>query len=272
MWETIIKSAIAPDGTLFFPERLSLSFLDKARRTMGSYLFANQYLNQVIPDDAQDFKKVWLRYYTQIPAKTHRFAFIDPAIGQKNHHDYTGIVVIDADEDGNWYIRLANRLRLTPTQIVQKCFDLHSQFQVKAIGIEVVAFQEALIYLVDQEMRRRNQVIPIKAIKRGAVSKNTRILGLVPRFEWGRIFLAQGLADLEMEYATFPRGQHDDLLDSLSSLEEMVYYPAKESPNVNRAPQPNEPGYESWYRKQLAGGNDDPHGRRYQRDSEPVFG
>jgi len=204
-WAVCYKKAIGKGG-LLFPERLSASFLDNARKTMGSYLFANQYQNEVIPLDEQAFNPEWFRYWESLPKSCHRFAFVDPAIGQKDHHDFTGIVIICADSDGIWHVEIANRYRLTPTQLVNKLFDLHAHLGLKAIGVESVAYQEALLYLLAEEMRKRQATLPVIGIKRDRTSKQTRILGLVPRFEWGRIYLANGMTALEDELTTFPRG------------------------------------------------------------------
>ena len=251
-WSVVYKRAIEKDGSLLFPERLTKDFLLYARRTMGSYLYANQYQNEVIPEDEKTFKPHWLRYYKAIPDNTFRFAFVDPAIGQKAHSDYTGIVLIEADPEGDWYVRLASRERLTPTQIVDKLFDLNENFPCRAIGIETVAYQEALLYMVSEEMRRRKKIIPVSGIKRSKESKQTRILGLVPRFEWGKILVAQGMTDFEDEYTTFPRGSHDDIMDALASLEEIVSYPEKKSTVLAKPHSPHDPNYEKWYIQNLS--------------------
>lgn len=251
-WSVVYKKAISDNGDLLFPERLSKEFLEQARRTMGSYLFANQYQNEVIPEDEKVFKPHWIRYFHSLPEITNTFAFIDPAIGQKDHHDYTGIVVVDVDTDANWYVRLAQRFRLTPTQIVSKMFDIHSQFKVRTIGVEIVAYQEALLYILDEEMKRKQKILPVTGITRNNVSKQSRILGLVPRFEWGRCFVAQGMTDFEDEYSTFPRGSHDDLLDSLASIENIVHYPQKEEKKLEMPQSQADPNYEKWYISQLS--------------------
>jgi predicted phage terminase large subunit-like protein len=250
-WSLVYEKAIRSDGSLLFPERLTKEFLDSARRTMGSYLFANQYQNEVIPDDEKTFKPHWLRYYKELPENTYRFGFIDPAIGQLKHHDYTGISVIDVDTDGIWYLRLACRLRLTPTEIVDKMFELFAQFQLKGLGVEAVAYQEALLYILSEKMRREKKILPVTGIKRNQTSKQTRILGLVPRFEWGRLLVSQGMVDFEDEYNSFPRGSHDDILDSLASLEEIVFYPQKEKEKIEKPHSPHDPNYEKWYIRNL---------------------
>ena len=252
-WAICYKKAIGSGG-LLFPERLSAEFLEKARKTMGSYLFANQYQNEVIPPDEQSFKAEWFKYYESLPKNLYRFAFVDPAIGQKDHHDYTGIVIVAVDDDGIWYVEVANRYRLTPTQLVSKLFELHQHIGLKVIGIETVAYQEALLYFLSEEMRKRQTTIPVTGVKRDKTSKQTRILGLVPRFEWGRIYLAKAMTALEDELTTFPRGTHDDLLDALASIENIVFYPDKKEPTIERPNSPTDPRYESWYIQQLGKG------------------
>lgn len=248
-WSVVYKKAILEDGSLLFPERLTQEFLDRAKKTMGSYLFANQYLNEIIPEDEQTFKKHWLKYYAALPENVYSFGFIDPAISQADSADYTGMVIVSVDTEKNWYTRYASRQRLNPSQIIEACFKLCAQFDLKCLGIEDVAFQRALVHFAHEEMRRRGKQIPLTGIKRGPdVSKQTRILGLVPRFEWGTLFLSQGLTDLELELSQFPRGAHDDIIDALASLEQIVFYPQK-ARRTNEPPSPNDPGYESWYIK-----------------------
>lgn len=250
-WQVVYKKAIQDDGSLLFPERLTKEFLEKAHRTMGSYLFANQYQNEVIPEDMQTFKRHWVRYYSALPDNLYNFAFVDPAISEADTADYTGVVVVSVDTARNWYVRHAARYRINPSELIELCFRIHEKFQTKTIGIEDVAFQRAIIHFAFEEMRRRNKNIPIAGVKRGTDrTKQMRILGLVPRFEWGTCFLTQGLQDLEAELAKFPRGQHDDVLDALASVEEIIYYPSEQR-KIHEQPAPNSPQYESWYIKQL---------------------
>lgn len=250
-WCVVYKKAIQDDGSLLFPERLTKEFLENAKRTMGSYLFANQYQNEVIPDEMQTFKKHWLRYWSTLPPLLHTFAFIDPAISQADTADYTGIVVVSVDETQNWYVRYARRERLNPSQIIELAFRIHEKFQCMTIGVEDVAFQRAIIHFAYEEMKRRGKQIPLIGVKRGTdKTKEMRILGLVPRFEWGTLFLSQGLPDLELELLKFPRGQTDDVIDSLASLEQIIVYPTKPR-EKDEEPSPNDPRYESWYINQL---------------------
>ncbi len=247
MWEVIIERAVKPDGTAFFPQKLSLERLEQIKRAIGSYQYANQYDNEIVPLDKQTFKREWFRYYESIPANSYNFVFIDPAISQADTADYTGVVCVAVDSDGQWYIRDARRYRITPTQIISLVFDVNRVFKPQVIGIEDVAYQKALLYFLDEEMRRRNEIVPVKGIHPPTdKSKQLRILSLVPRIEWGHVFLNQGLIDLEMEMLTFPRGAHDDLIDSLASIEYIQFKPDKEKRWV-KPPAPGAADYEAWY-------------------------
>lgn len=250
-WSITYEKAIRDDGTLLFQEKLSHSALEAIRKEQGSYIFANQYLNIIIPDEERRFRPEWIKYWMHLPDRLLNFVFIDPAIGQKDHHDYTAIVVVSVDVEGHWYVRAANRYRLTPSQIIDKVFEVHALYKPQVIGIEVVAYQEALLYILDKEMKLKGVTLPVTGVTRSKMSKETRILQLVPMMEWGRLFIQSEMKDLEDELFTFPRGSHDDLIDSLASLTEFVRSPARESKELREPHSPHSKDYERWMIQQM---------------------
>lgn len=259
-WSLVYEGAFREDGSLYFPEKLSREALASLRRTQGVYKFSNQYLNEVLPEGEQDFKANWVRHYDFIPENCYTFVFVDPAISLNDGADYTATVVCKVDADKNWYITMALRQRITATETLRWIFKLYDDLKPQAIGVEDVAYQASLIDFIGEEMLRRNTIIPIKGVKRARFttdgskksdnSKPARIRALIPRFEFGKIFLGQGLDDLLLEYRSFPRGAHDDLLDALSSIEEIVFYPDKPK-EISRARSPSDPGYEREFIKRL---------------------
>lgn len=259
-WSVVYEGAYLDDGSLFFPEKLNEEVLESYRKTMGLYKYTNQYLNQCIPDQDQDFKKNWIKEYDWTPGVKNTFIFIDPAISLEDGADYTATIVVDVDPDKTWFVRLADRRRESATDTIRRLFTLYHEFKPMKIGIESVAYQAALIHFAKEEMLKKNIFLPITEIKRSTIgaggvkkdsnSKNMRIRSLVPRFEFGKILLKPGLDDLILELTTFPRGRHDDLIDALSSIEEIVHYPdrPKEKTNVTN---PNDPNYEKQHIKRL---------------------
>lgn len=246
-WGFCYKRAIAKDGTLLFPEKLSIEFLQEARKTMGSYMFANQYQNEIIPLEDQQFKDAWKKYYVDLPqTELYTFAFVDPAISEEKAADFTAIVVVSVDSQQNWYLRHAARIKANPSSIIDEIFKVHQRFPCMVIGIEEVAYQKALTHFTWEEVKRRNVMLPIHAVKRGPdKTKFMRISSMVPRFEFGSMYLKRGYEDLELELAQFPRGAHDDLLDALASINDIVYYPVPRRAKDEK-PHPQSPDYESW--------------------------
>lgn len=250
-WEVVYDRATRDNGSLLFPEKLSKDFLDAQRKLQGSYIYAHQYQNEIIPGDDQDFKKEWIKYYTDPPKVKNTFAFIDPAISLENHADYTALVVVDVDHEGTWYLKVAKRMRITATETIKLIFAVHKNFKPSVIGIEIVAYQEALLHFLDQEFKRTGTFIPVHGVKRSPdKSKTMRIRSLVPRFEWGRILVKHGLNDFEDEYLKFPRGQYVDIMDALSSIEEIAYAPQLKQKEANGIG-PNHPDYEKRYIERL---------------------
>lgn len=243
-WACVYEKAIRDDGSLLFPKKLSEDYLKRQRKAQGSYIFAHQYLNEIIPSENQDFKKEWIKYYDEGPKVKHTFAFIDPAISLEDNACFTALAVIDVDTDGIWYLKAARRVRITATETIALIFKLQEIYKCQIIGVESVAYQMALMHFLDAEMKRRKQVVPVHAIHPGTdKSKHTRIRALVPRFEWGRIFIKRGLHEFEDEYLKFPRGTFVDILDALSSIEEIAYPPDKPK-EPQRELAPNHPQYE----------------------------
>ena len=250
-WNVVYKKAYNENGSLFFPEKLTAAFLERQKREQGSYIFSNQYLNEIIPLDMQTFKKEWFQYYESIPKIHHNFAFIDPAISQADTADFTGVTVVAVDSENRWYVRFAKRYKITPTQLISLLFEIQKNFNCQVIGIEEVAFQKALLYFLTDEMKRRNNFIPVKGIRPPTdKTKEMRILSLVPRFEWNRVYLNKNLNDLELELMMFPRGAHDDLLDALQGID-MISYPPSAEKIWDKAPPPNHPDYERYYRYKM---------------------
>lgn len=250
-WIVCYDKAIREDGTLLFPEKLSRSFLDGQRKAQGSYIFAHQYQNEIIPSEDQDFKKEWLVHYTKLPENLNTVVVIDPAISLDQEACYTSIVGLSCDEANHRYLRLAKRMRVTATQTVDLIFRAYDLLKPSVIAIEAVAYQMALLHFLVAECKRRNKHLPLMEIKRAPdKSKMTRIRSLVPWFEWQHTSVKPGLHEFEDEYLKFPRGSYVDILDALADAQELIHPPGKPKESMN-APAPNSPDYEKWYINQL---------------------
>lgn len=233
------RQAIFPDGSLFFPQRLTQDFLESQKLSQGSYLFSCQYLNQPVDDETATFKASQMRRINPSDLgdkPINWFLLIDPAISQEKTADYTAMVIAGYDFQRNIYVKHILRGRFTPSEIVDNIFRLYEQYQPKKIGIEVVSFQKTLQYAINDKMKERGWWLPVCEVKRKTTqSKEQRIKGLQPYYEYGHIFHLSDspfVEDLEYELIHFPKGQNDDIIDALADILEIGFPPGKHQVNT----------------------------------------
>src|SRR5690349_15231485 len=106
-WKCVYFGIYDDQGNSRFPQKLSLEVLEGFKRAQGSYVFANQYLNEIVPADLQTFKKSWFKNYDYIPKKRNTFIFIDPALSEADTADNTGVVVVHTDVKNDWFVQYA---------------------------------------------------------------------------------------------------------------------------------------------------------------------
>jgi predicted phage terminase large subunit-like protein len=226
------------DFKALWPGKFTRSHIKALMREKGPYEFSCQYQNDPVPDEDATFQANWFSYYDETELKgrpLNKYILIDPAISQEKEADYTAMVVLGIDHFGYWYILDLFREHVNPNQLIQQIFYLNERWHPLDIAIEEVAFQKALQYSISDEMRRRNEYLPISEVKPQERSKEQRIKGLQPLYANGIIFHNKDLREndyLEDELLRFPRGRHDDLVDALSYGKDIVAIPRrKRSPN-----------------------------------------
>lgn len=211
------------EGVALWPEHLNLEELEKIKQEYidkgQASLFYSEYMNDPIDKESQEFKKEWFLYRTgeDLRAKqTNNYLTIDTAISERASADYTGFVDNSVDKENKWTIRAWHK-RLNPIDLIDTLFVLHKERKYIAIGIEKTIYLQAIKPFLDEEMRKRNEFLPIVELEHNQQSKETRIRGLIPRYASKSIFhLEGGCSDLEDEALTFPKGKNDDILDALA--------------------------------------------------------
>lgn len=225
-WQIVEFPAIAEKdekyrkiGEPLWPDKYDLKALEDIKRNIGIYDFSALYQQNPIPTESQDFRKNYFRYFEEEEIKDKQLQYyitVDLAIGQKEQNDNTAIIVVGKERVGaNWYIIEKNIGRLTPLEVIDELFALYLKYRPIKIGIETVAYQEALVYFLTAEMKKRQIYLPIQELKPKS-DKELRIRGLIPLYKTGVIWHRHSDIDLEEELLTFPKGKHDDIIDALS--------------------------------------------------------
>jgi len=245
--DVFIKSAYNPDGSLYFPERLNHKKLKELRALHGSYFFSAFYLLDPVDEDSALIKKEHIKYYGEneevgLPKNITKFSMCDPAVSQQESADYSTIVTVGVDEFDNWYVLEVRREKWTVGELIDNLFSVYIQWKPITMSIEVIGQAQGLLTPIEMEETRRAQIgkpvyLPLVEIKsRPPVRKENRIRSVLqPRFERGKVFIKRDMYDLEEELLKFPKSKHDDIIDSLTDMEEIAF-PADEQEVEHKDP------------------------------------
>lgn len=235
-WTIINFPAIATEdesfrvkGEALWPEKFPLEKLRTTENTIGPYEFAALYQGSPITSENQEFKEMWIkkRSWSEVEAlDTRKFATIDPG-GKEAENDYSGIVRNYVDKQNKWNLKTM-RVHFDSKELINYLFTLHDEGFEK-IGIEETVYLKALKPFLDDECTKRNKFPTIVPLKHNKTQKEVRIRGLIPRYSSGGIFHIEGeCGDVEKEMFVFPKGAHDDTLDSLAMQLEVAESPIDE--------------------------------------------
>lgn len=223
-WEVISYPAIAEEDEKFRKEGEALwanhftkENLLQTKADIGSYEFSALYQQDPVSRDDAEFKPHWFKQIEMeevMRKQTSCYITIDSALSKKKTSDYTGITINWVDTENVWYLK-SYRIKISSTELLDTIFDLHRAYKPEAIGLEETVFTQAIQPFLTIEMAKRNIFPNVIDLKHGGSAKDTRIRGLIPRYERGHIFhIADMCLDLESELLRFPSSKHDDTMDS----------------------------------------------------------
>ena len=237
----LIKSAYNPDGSLLFPEVLSEEALDKIRRRQGTGIFSKQYLNNPVSDENATFKRDQMirKPWSEVEGRPMNwYLSVDPSYydprGITQYGDFSTLVLAGMDFQKNIYVRHIIRKKMTYSELINEIFNVYTSDKFDDIKnmkiiIEVIG-TKSLSYELSNEQKRRNTWLPIQEIRSRPLStKEERIRGLAPFYEYEHIFHIKEcpqLEELEYELLHFPSARHDDIIDALATVLEVASPPS----------------------------------------------
>ena len=238
-YEIMIKKAYegnletGEDFVPLWPDKFSKEELLRRLKAEGWFHFSAQYLNNPVPEENATFKRDQFRYYEEwdVRGKTlAKFVLIDPAMVVSKEADYTAFVVIGVDEWNQIFILDIVRRKLEPSELIDMIFFLREKWMPNDVAIETAAFQKILAYSLREDSRYKRRPFHVTELKTNDRNKEQRIRGLQPLYQNAKIFHNKLLPNnvyLEDELIRFPKSQHDDIIDALAYLQDVIY-PAKQ--------------------------------------------
>lgn len=231
-WRTIKYKAHNSDFTkVLWPSRRTP---EEFRRIRQDYIergladvYSQEYLNIPIDESNTFFRKADFNPMREDDRKKVLNYYIagDFAISEKEHADWTVMVVGGMDEAGILHIKNVIRDRMDGLQIVDTLLALQGVYNPIAIGIEDTQITKSLGPFINRAMIERNIFINIIPLKPSRQDKQTRARSMQARMRAGAVKFdkqAEWYQTYEDELMRFPRDKHDDQVDATAYLGLMI--------------------------------------------------
>ena len=194
------------------------------------------YLQNPTPDEGMYFKAELLKSYDRIPANLKVYGASDHAVTDDDG-DFTVHIVIGVDPDWHIFVLDLWRKQTAPDRWVESFCDLVRDWKPIGWAMETGQIKASVGPFLQRRMRERQTYVAIaqfptrndKAIRAQSIRGRMALDGLyLPK-------QADWLADFHSELLAFPAGKHDDQVDALGLIGQIL---DKMSPGVV-PPQPS---------------------------------
>lgn len=209
------------------------SEIEKAKLSMSSFAFRQEFMASFEAASRDLFKEDWIHFEEEEPSDGRYFIAVDLAgfinvdreSGNKNKKlDETAIAVVKV-HDGGWWVADILHGRWDIKETCQQIMNAVVNYEPVAVGIEKGSLKNAALPYLTDLMRRHNHYFRIDDVTHGNQKKTDRIVwALQGRFEHGKVSLSYGDWNNEFvdQLVNFPNSQlHDDLVDALAYIDQI---------------------------------------------------
>jgi predicted phage terminase large subunit-like protein len=222
-WEVIEFPALLPSGNPLWPEFWSLEELSALKEELPNSKWMAQYQQSPTSDTSAIVKREWWREWDKETPPQCDFTLMswDTAFEKTQRADYSALtywgVFYQADDTGtlqaNIILLNAFRERMEFPRLKQVAIEQYKEWEPDSVIIEKKASGAPLIY----EMRAMGIPVQEYTPTKGN-DKISRLNAVSDLFASGRVWAppthwAEEVID---EVASFPSGEHDDYVDSVS--------------------------------------------------------
>lgn len=224
-WDVLDLPAIGKDGKALWPEQYDIATLEGIKRAIGTRDWSALYQQRPTPDEGDYFKAEWLKPYDKQPARdTMRiYGGSDYAV-TADGGDFTCHVVVGLDPDGRMYLLDLWRKQAASDEWVESFCDLVLKWKPMGWAEEQGQIKSGVGPFLERRMRERKAYVTReqfptrgdKAVRAQSIRGRMALEGLyVPATATWR-------ADFESELLRFPAGVHDDQVDALGLVGQLL--------------------------------------------------
>jgi predicted phage terminase large subunit-like protein len=222
-WEVIEFPAILPSGNALWPEFWSIQELEALRQELPNSKWMAQYQQEPTSDVSAIIKREWWRVWESDnpPFCSYIIQSWDTAFLKSERADYSACttwgVFEHPDDTGknqsNIILLNAFKERMEFPELKERAFEEYKYWNPDSMIVEAKAAGSPLIF----ELRAMG--IPVQEFtpSRGN-DKIARLNAVADMFASGRVWVpnTHWAEELVEEVASFPSGEHDDLVDSMT--------------------------------------------------------
>jgi predicted phage terminase large subunit-like protein len=222
-WEVIEFPAILPSGNPLWPEFWDLKELQALKEELPNAKWQAQYMQSPTSDVSAIIKREWWKVWDseQPPACEFIIQSWDTAFLKTERADYSacttwGVFYRDDDQGinrANIILLNAFKKRMEFPELKQRAFEEFNEWDVDSLIVEAKAAGSPLIF----ELRAMGIPVQEYTPSKGN-DKIARLNAVADMFASGHVWVpnTHWAEELIEEVASFPSGEHDDLVDSMS--------------------------------------------------------
>jgi len=222
-WEVIEFPAILPSGKPLWPEFWSLGELQALKEELPNAKWQAQYMQQPTSDVSAIIKREWWQIWDEDSPPSCEFIIQswDTAFLKTERADYSACTtwgVFYRDDDGgvpraNIILLNAFKKRMEFPELKARAYQEFKEWDVDSLIVEAKAAGSPLIF----ELRAMG--IPVQEFTPSKGNdKIARLNAVADMFASGHVWVpnTHWAEELIEEVASFPSGEHDDMVDSMS--------------------------------------------------------
>lgn len=236
-WEVVELPAIDERGDALWPEAYPLEALERIRTNSQARFWSALYQQKPSPDEGDYFRAEWLNPYVVPPAGLKIYGASDFAVTSEGG-DYTVHVIVGVSESRKLYLLDVWRLQSASNVWIEAMIRMIQQWKPLAWAAEAGQIKAALKPFIDDAMRRAGAYCWLKTFPTKG-DKGIRARSIQGRMAVDGMYVpehAKWFPEFRHELLSFPAGKHDDQVDAIGLIGQLLLEPYTDTKPVEKKP------------------------------------
>lgn len=223
-WEVVSLKPDMQRGLALWPEKYPIEALKRIRDNTLPQDWSALYLQNPTPAEGTYFKAEWLKTYEKIPANLKVYGASDYAVTEDGG-DFTVHIVVGVDPDWHIYVLDLWRRQSASDKWIETFCDLVLDWKPIGWAEETGQIKASVGPFLDRRQRERKAYVARAQFPTRGGDKAIRAQSIRGRMALDGLYLprqADWLADFRSEILAFPAGKHDDQVDALGLIGQIL--------------------------------------------------